>query len=156
MVYFHGVIDIANTTWLIAKRLIIWSGGSILLGVGMGLSSWTFLQGIGLQMIVWGAIDLGIALVGIVRAKRLYGAPPEERLVVQEALQLRRILIVNARLDILYVLAGATIVVLFRHDLFLLGNGIGVLIQGVFLLVFDGVHAARLPDRAPTWYDGGA
>lgn len=153
MFYRLGVVDIASVTWDIAKRLLVWSAASIVLGVIMGISPWPLMEGIGLQMIVWGAIDLVVALVALGRAKRLYDTPPEEHVVVHEALRLRRILIVNARLDVLYVVAGAAVVVAFRRDPFLLGNGVGILTQGFFLLVLDRVYAARLPDRSPTWYD---
>lgn len=151
--YRLSVVDIASITWRIAKHLILWSGGSIALGIVLVVSPWPFLEGLGLQMGVWGAIDLVIALFGMGRARKLYESSPEEHRVVQEALRLRRILTINARLDVLYILVGGAVVVAFRRDPFLLGNGAGILIQGAFLLVFDRVHAARLPDRSPTWYD---
>jgi hypothetical protein len=46
---------------------------------------------------------------------------------------------------------GCIVVTLFRQP-FPLGNGIGVIVQGIFLLFFDFGHARRLPAEVPAWY----
>lgn len=147
------MVDIARVTWSISKRLFLWSTGSIFLGVAMALSPRSLIEGIGLQMIIWGAIDAVIALAGLSRARKLYRLAPEEHRAVHDSLRLRRLLIINGRLDILYLITGIAVLSIFRHDPFLLGNGIGVVFQSVFLLIFDHYHAALLPGRAPAWYD---
>lgn len=135
-------------------RLLVWSGGSIVLGVGMVVSSRPTIEGIGLQMVIWGMIDAVLALAGLLRARRMFGQTPEEHRAVRETLRLRRILVVNGRLDLFYIVVGAAVVIAFRNDRFPLGNGIGILIQSMFLFFFDRLHAGRLPARSPAWYDG--
>lgn len=93
----------------------------------------------GIQHLAWGAINTtisSIALRGV--SRRNYAA-----LNIQErAGQVKRILGINALLDVLYVGAG-TALILSNEDK-LMGHGRGILIQGGFLLLFDAFHYLRV------------
>ncbi len=71
---------------------------------------------------LWGIVDAAIGLFSF-------------SLPMSDIYLLSKILIVNAGLDILYVITG---VFLFtRSRILLRGYGLAILIQGVFLLLFD-------------------
>jgi hypothetical protein len=109
----------------LGKALIAWSIASIIAGVALLLVPVSLLQGVGLQAVLWGIIDLLIAVVGIFRQKD------------QSADKAVRFLRINIFLDILYMLVGVLLSVFLWMDPFILGNGIGILIQGMFLFLVD-------------------
>lgn len=99
----------------------------------------------GSQTLIWAAMDLAIAGVGALTARRVDRtdpAVPERR-----ARRLRRILLVNAGLDLGYVGGGARLARRPQRR----GDGVAIVVQGLFLLWFDTRHArimGRLEDRA--------
>ena len=105
-----------------------WAAGSV--AVGSLLTADPRTRGFGRQTAAWGAVDGIIALVGARRqaAGRTTGAA-----------RLRRVLLVNAGLDVGYVAAGA---VLLRTRW--RGDGLAVVVQGAFLLWLDAASARRL------------
>lgn len=146
------VEDIVRVQHRVSVRLLAWSVPSVVLGGIALLLPAPLLQGIGLQALIWGAIDAALAAAGLVAAARRRRSYPDEQQQVRDTLRLRRTLLVNAGLDVLYIAGGSAMIVLLRADPFLLGNGIGVVIQGTFLLFFDLIHGLRLPAQPPTWY----
>lgn len=116
----------------VSNQLLAWSGLSILAGMGFLLGG-PFWRGLGVQFVIWGAVDAAIALVGRWRASKP-SSSDEVRLR-----NLRRALLINAGLDVLYVLIGVA-VLLFTEGAFAVGNGWGVIVQGGFLLLFDTWH----------------
>ncbi len=109
----------------LGRALIAWSIASIIVGVILLLVPVSLLQGVGLQALLWGIIDIIIALVGIFRQKE------------QSADKVARFLRINVFLDIGYMLVGVLLVVFLWVDQFMLGNGIGIIIQGAFLFILD-------------------
>ena len=116
-------------TLKLARRLgfslIAWSFSSIVIGAILFLIAIPVLQGIGLQALLWGLIDVIIAVFGVFRAKE------------QTAIKAARFLRINVYLDIVYQVVGVLLIVFLWQDAFLLGNGIGIIIQGAFLFVLD-------------------
>lgn len=106
-----------------------WASGSVLLGTALLSSPRT--RGFGRQTAAWGAVDGAIALVGARRAAAGRATDPA---------RLRRVLLVNAALDVGYLGAGAALVRRTRWR----GDGLAVLVQGAFLLVLDATAARRL------------
>ncbi len=132
----------------ISTQLFGWSALSVFGGLGMLLLlSDPFLQGVGLQGVVWGVIDAGIAFfsqLGMRRKLADMDAPNSAGVQREEARRLRRLLYINAGLDVLYVVVGVGIILTFgTESAFARGNGVGVVIQGTFLLLFDLVHGVR-------------
>ena len=110
-------------------------GGGLLLGSA-------FWRGFGLQCLVWGSIDLLIALLG---QRSLNKKLREAKNVSEEARSLKRILLMNAGLDVVYILIAVGIWVFWgQTGLFTVGNAVGVLLQGSFLLVFDVFYARQV------------
>jgi len=132
----------------ISRQLLRWSALSVGLGVLMRFGG-KFWKGIGNQFIAWGAIDAAIALFGQIGARnridRMHN-PGDLEIKRAETRNLSLILWVNAGLDVLYVLGGWLWMRRDQGDGQARGNGIGVIVQGLFLLIFDLYHARNLPD----------
>lgn len=88
----------------------------------------------GRQTLAWGAVDGAIAYVGA-RRRDVKGPTDPGRL--------RRVLLVNAALDVGYLAGGAWLVRRTRWR----GDGAAVLVQGAFLLMLDATAARAL--RSP-------
>lgn len=121
----------------LTRRLTTWGALSVVAGTAMSALAarrdHRVLAGVGRQFAAWGAVDLAIAGVGSLSNRR----PVTD---ASGALRsLRRLLVVNAVLDIGY-LAGA--VALARRPA-LRGDAAGVAVQAVALLVLDVHHARR-------------
>src|SRR5512137_1575096 len=82
-------------TQTIMRRLLLWGALSTIGGVLLQFSRKPFWIGVGQQAIGWGLIDALIALVA--------GRPNSKPL---SSKTLRRILLFNAALDVLYMLGG--------------------------------------------------
>jgi hypothetical protein len=126
---------------LISKRLLQWSFASVLLGFLMRFGG-KFWKNLGNQFIAWGVIDAAIAVGGqIVSNERLdkYENAGRAEVKQKEAKNLSRLLWLNVALDVLYILAGF---LWSKRDK---GSGLGVLLQGAFLLFFDSFHVLKLP-----------
>ena len=106
-----------------------WAAGSVVVGAALSAAPRT--RGFGRQTAVWGLVDGLIAYGG--RRKRARTGPADPA-------RLRRVLLVNAGLDVGYLATGA---VLVRRTRFA-GDGWAVLVQGAFLLVLDSVAARAL------------
>jgi len=104
------------------------------------------LRAIALQFALWGALDGAIAAAGERdRRRRLdrgEGADPAATRAF--AARLRRLLRLNAALDVAYVAVGLALIGGWRTPEGL-GHGLGVLVQGGFLLLFDAWHGWRRP-----------
>ena len=131
----------------LARRLLLW--GLLSAGAGAWLLSgqaelW---RGFGLQTLLWGLIDAVIALFSLRRAgKRLHLRVDLEE-SARERTSLRRVLRINTWLDLLYIAGGAALLILRGgQDAFAAGNGWGIILQGAFLLLFDGLHAWKIPE----------
>jgi hypothetical protein len=106
-----------------------WAAASVVLGAALSADPRT--RGFGRQTAAWGLADGLIALVGARRQAAGRTTPPD---------RLRRVLLVNAGLDVGYVAAGAWLVRSTRWR----GDGAAVLVQGAFLLWLDATAAGRL------------
>lgn len=109
--------------------LAVWAAGSTAVGAVLALRPAT--RGFGRQTAAWGLVDGAIAGVGV-RGRRRKGPTDPARL--------RRLLLINAGLDVGYVAAGAWLVGHGRWR----GDGWAVVLQGGFLLALDAVSARRL------------
>jgi len=117
----------------VGKRLIPWGVLSIIIGLILyfGLLN-TILGGIGLQALIWGAIDVIIALSIIYKQKE------------QSVTKIGKTVSGSIKVDILVQIIGLVIIVIFFQNPFYMGNGIGVIIQGFFLLLLDNAYLKEL------------
>ncbi len=123
----------------LASRLLTWSIFSLLTGLYLWFAANDFGRAFGVQAIVWGLVDAGIAIIGARTAIRRKSTTEPE----SEALFIRKVLWINFALDILYVIAGVYVSTL--GGAFWQGTGWGVVVQGAFLFFFDLIHAIKVP-----------
>ncbi len=104
-----------------------------------------FWRGVGVQGLVWGIIDAAIAGFGLAQLRRKQGQPDANTpdACAREARSLRRTLLINAGLDVLYVIGGVIVLTNLATE-FARGNGVGIIIQGGFLLLFDTFYAFQV------------
>ncbi len=134
----------ADTASVVAARLgrtlAVVGGTSVLVGALAARSSNAAVRAFGRQTAGWGAIDVAIAGVATLRP------PPAS------SKKLRKVLVVNAGLDVGYILGGAHMV--WHRPQFWgritadesLAHGAAIVIQGAALLVLDTVHARQLTE----------
>lgn len=140
----------------LARRLLAWGGASVAGGAALAVVGSTtgspFLRAFGSQTVGWGAIEAALAIGGRARARRLLTDPPADPAeVAREAARVRRILVVNAALDVLYVAGGLAVATgRGRTDVAARGHGLAAVVQGAFLLAFDAWHAAHIPTGETT------
>jgi hypothetical protein len=106
-----------------------WAVASVVVGAALSVDPRT--RGFGRQTAAWGAVDAAIALVGARRQAAGRTTAPA---------RLRRVLLVNAGLDVAYLGSGAWLVRQPGWG----GDGAAVLVQGAFLLWLDASAARRL------------
>lgn len=95
--------------------------------------------GVARQCLTWGGIDLAIAGIGVLGQR----GPVLDRPAATASL--RRLLLVNAALDVGYVAAGVALLRAGRvRGRDSVGDGSAVVVQGAFLLGLDLVSANRL------------
>ncbi|WP_322507842.1 alpha/beta hydrolase [Anaerolinea sp.] len=140
MIYYYQKI--------LSHRLLAWAVLSVLAGVSLWVFHTAgFWNGFGVQCLVWGAVDGVVALLGLRGLREKLESSPKFEVVRRDAARLRKILWVNAALDVLYLSGGLWILLKFPTDAWLQGTGAGVLVQGGFLLLFDVFHAIRVPEE---------
>ena len=113
----------------LTRVLGAWAAASVAAGAVLVARPAT--RGFGRQTLVWGAVDGAIAYVGA-RRRGVKGPTDPARL--------RRVLLVNAGLDVGYLATSAWLL----RDGRWRGDGAAVAVQGAFLLLLDGTAARRL------------
>lgn len=121
---------------VVVGRLTRWGTASVVVGAVLALSRRG--RAFGLQTLMWGAIDVALATF----TRRREGVPKKR--------MLRRILLVNAALDVGYIATGGHLAA--RTPSFggrvsptaARGHGLAIVIQGAALFVIDLTAARRL------------
>ena len=133
------------------RILLAWGAGNTLLGAPLALSRNQFLRQFGMQAVSWGAIDAILAIFGITNATKKAAHQAngllEEGAAQEEARSFRRILLINAGLDLLYIAAGLATIIRNPKRADRQGMGWGIVVQGVFLLFYDALLARDVEHR---------
>ncbi len=106
-----------------------------------------FLRGVGTQAVGWAVINIGIAVIGGEQARKKLDSLPDPNAVdvqQRESKNLRRILAINAPLNLVYMWGGLRLARRKNGNTFLRGNGWGIVLQGFILLCFDTFHLRRV------------
>lgn len=131
----------------VTSRLLIWGAFSVSIGLSMFLMENPFWTGFASQAVVWGGIDALIAIFGIISSRKKQAAllpTTIDAVETAEARNLRRILLINTILDVLYITGGLWLATT-RPEPMAQGIGWGIIVQGGFLFVFDLIHTLLCP-----------
>lgn len=136
---------------ILSRRLFTW--GAISLGAGLYLifqqdAIW---KGLGLQGMVWGAIEVILAFLSLRFATARLGLPFDSNRQAHAARTFRRTLWISAGLALLILAAGGFLVLTEEGgtEPFWRGMGWGITLQGGFLLLFSLFHALTTPGCDP-------
>lgn len=134
------------------RPLLVWGIASTIVGTLL-LPFAGFWRQFGLQAASWGAIDAVLAIVGrrraMLKAEELASNALDPEQADRAAEQFRRVLLINAGLDVLYIASGLFTAGRFRERADRVGLGIGIVVQGLFLLFFDTLLAIAVGRRFP-------
>lgn len=143
-------MDIWQFSEALSRRLLSWNIVNIFVGLLLSLAK-PFWRGVGSQSIGWGLINIGIAVIGNKMTERRFKNLPDpfdSEVTHRESKNLRRILWANAFLEVFYVLGGLRLSkTRGKNDELWRGIGVGIVIQGVLLLLFDLIHGFVVPDQ---------
>ncbi len=121
--------------------LLGWGLLSIIAGFAVQRNAKSFWQQFGIQALTWGAIDAALALFGLTSAnkkeERYVHGELDSRDEQKEARTFYRILLINAVLDVGYITGGAWFMQRFKAREDRRGMGLGILVQGLWLFLFD-------------------
>lgn len=139
-------LDIWQFNHALSRRLLginvvnVWLGRRLMRGQG-------FWKGVGTQAVSWGVINIGIAVFGTLGTRRKLDSlddPQDDAAMREQTRSLHRILRINAPLNLLYILGGYLWARRSKYDAYQRGNGWGVVLQGILLLIFDTFHLSRI------------
>ncbi len=140
------------------RRLGLWAGASILGGGALWIASTQetplgaplrHAEGFAVQSVAWGSINLTIAGLGLLFPSTT--TPTRDAALAAED-DLAKILWTNMGLDVGYMMAGAVLVgvgsgVVDDAEPLYVSHGVGVMTQGLGLLVLDGIAVWSSSDR---------
>ncbi len=131
-----------------------WGLSSVLVGAIAAAIPQPSVRQFGLQCLTWGGIDAGLALFGMRQASRkeaqYYAGELPSVQVAREIRTLHRILMINTALDVGYVAAAIWLLATAQDRPARLGTGLGVLVQGSFLLGYDALFAQDIGRNWPS------
>jgi len=138
-------MDIWKFQRVILRRLVIWAGMSIVLGLAFLLYRHEYWYGMSIQFMAWALVNLAIAFFGKRSLERRYTALNRAERQAQaetERAKLVRTLWINTILDAFYIIGGRLVMIyLGRTSPLWDGMGLGIILQGSFLFFFDLIHA---------------
>ena len=115
--------------------LLAWGTGNVIVGMGGARAADEVVRQIARQAVGWGSVDLLLAINGRRSARRHARTPGPEQ--VAAVTRFRRILAINAVLDVFYVLGGVWLVRSSGVRKSRKGVGLGIMLQGAFLGCYD-------------------
>jgi hypothetical protein len=132
-------IDVWKFSANVSDRLLAWNVFNIIAGLILGRGR-GFLRGFASQNIGWGLVNSAIAILGHRFNRRRMAAlnnPADPSIQEAESRNLRLFLAFNGLLDLLYVLAGRRLARGARLFSVRRGAGLGAMVQGALLFLFD-------------------
>lgn len=135
--------------------LLAWGIGNVVAGSALAMTKSGIPRAIGLQALLWGAIESTVALYSEYWARRRAMEARAGMLTSQaiqdEARRFEYFLVLNTAADIAYVLGGMTVAVKSKRPR-VRGAALGVAIQGGALLIYDLVLTVRTVLRPETHF----
>lgn len=141
------------TVWdlqkVISRRLLVWGGLSVAVGVSLLTAGIPFWLVFGVQALLWGGISAAIALIGRWSARRRHDAlnsPLAADHLAREERSLRGVLWGSVALGVLLVVGGVVLALTVGgSDATWRGHGWAVVLEGAFLFLFSLIHVWSVP-----------
>jgi len=133
----------------VSKELTQWAIVSLVLGFFMRFGN-NFWKQVGAQFAGWAIVNLGIALVGRISTRNRLNKlenPGDLSIRQNEARKLHIMLLINAGLDVIYMLSGRATMKRDKGDGKMRGMGWGIIAQAAFLFYFDAKHANDIAEN---------
>jgi hypothetical protein len=121
----------------VSQILLAWGLGSVALGLPALRSHNPLARHAGMQSIAWGAIDAALGFLGRRGARKNIQSGHAD--AARQARRFRMLVFVNSFLDLGYIAGGWVLVRRARGRGDRAGTGLGIMAQGLFLLIFDGL-----------------
>jgi hypothetical protein len=122
-----------------------WGLGSVAAGLAALISRDQRTRHAGVQAFAWGAVDAALAWLGRRGARNKIRQGANDGTL--QARRFRTILLINAGLDAGYITAGWALLRSARGRDERVGMGLGIIVQGLFLLVYDSALAWMVGQR---------
>jgi hypothetical protein len=119
--------------------LIGWGGLNVAAGIPMMFSEDERVKRIGSQSLLWGAINTGIGVIAKSTNLRSSATP------AQKKTSFKRAMVINGLLDVAYITTGILLSRLGKSQK-VRASGVGVIVQGSFLLGFDWANYGLIRD----------
>ncbi len=126
------------------KRLLGWSALSAGVGLGLMQSQRAVVFHFGGMTLAWATVNALIALFALRGVAKKARQNADDPTVLSGVHHLYKLLWLNFGLDTLYIAVGIWLARWGMDDPMLVGFGWAVVVQGAFLLIFDGWHGWRL------------
>lgn len=135
--------------------LLSWGVGNVIAGAAVAIAKPGIPRAIGVQAVIWGAIDSAVALYAQCSSRRhamsarsgIYGA----RHIQWRARRFEHLLAIQTGADIVYIVVGS-IAASKSKSPWARGTAIGVIVQGSALLIYDIGLVARILTRPEMRY----
>jgi hypothetical protein len=144
--FVSRVQRIRDVRAIFTRTFLFWSLGSIAAGaVVLAVEGHAFARTVAVHFVIWGAINLVFALMGVQQGARVKRAAPAEG-EIDEAQRLLHSLRFNQKLNWLWLGMGVVLLILGAalQNAGLLAHGVGVAVQGGYLFAFDRVFERKM------------
>jgi carboxylesterase len=127
------------------RRLLAWGGLCIITGSLFILPGDAFWTGLGIQLLIGGLLQAGMGVGGWVWTNRSYSQQAFSRLENKYPTRITQPLKVGIWLGLGAILMGMLSLRLGVEEPAVGGQGLGLLVQGIFLVLFSWQHLLRIP-----------
>jgi uncharacterized membrane protein len=139
------ITALRTTRWQMTLVLLAFSIASALIGGAILIAvREPWVRAIGWQFLIWGLIDLAFAWMGVRQSRRAGRGGVDDH---AEATQLAKTLRISDKTNWFWMMIGLALVfagAFAMQNPVIIAHGIGVLIQGGFLLFYDRLYLYRL------------
>jgi hypothetical protein len=139
----------------VTRLLIGWNVLNIIVGIIASRQESLQTKGVASQAIGWGIINILIGVFGNMATERRIEKMPNPyapSVVAKETDNIKRILLVNSALDIVYMFGGQQLAqTKGKRNPMMRGIGYGIILQGALLFVFDIVNAMLVPPKPESY-----
>jgi carboxylesterase len=142
-----AIYSFQKLAWI---RVLAWGGLCIISGVLFTLPGDAFWTGLGIQLLMGGLLQAGLGVSGWAWTTRSYSLHTSLERVDRDLPQITKLLRVGIWLGLGAILLGILFLRIGIDEPGWGGHGLGLLVQGIFLVLFGWQHLLRTPSTQST------